>query len=669
MKISVVLPYNESGKYYTGWAHGEKNVDFKNDPLAAEMCTLSFAAEEICTHLTKAGLEARVTSEPADVNIILKTRGAKGEAFDINASGNDIILTGDGRIGTLYAAYEFLEAQGIRWYSPTQSYIPTIKKITLPSLRRYEYDFSSGRGFHFEQLSRESESLIIWMARNRLNLYICHANSKPLQDKLGFVYKIGGHIFEGILDPMNITENGRYYIDAHKDWYGKRDEEITAQNALYSQFCVSNSELMDFIGDVVINKLKNEWKNEHSFELAGFDTWGKTCQCPDCLKLGNGSDATLHFMSRIRARIDEAFARGEIDHNVTLSFDIYQGTSTLEAPENPVPQNLIDAGDFGMYSPILRCYAHDLYDTDCEMNAIYERTLREWSNTGLNLSINEYYNVSKFETMPLLFTKRMKNEIKYYASVAKEIQYMHLPLREWGVMTITQYLYANLTRDKNCDASALMEKYFDDIYGQYAQKAKEAYSLIEDATELCMSWRGWMTSILKNILLWDGTVPKVPFFKEYHLGDNAVPKGYDSVAKLKTALTMLREIKSDALLNVRPEMIGVGGGAVNPEQQKKTMQGLPFFDKINEDIRGVLYGADMYELLVLCLDYYNSLYEQREDAEQLFLKIKSLGDRMSEYTFGVDFAAYKPEIELRTALKHSQLVNLYYKIIANRNVK
>lgn len=671
MTVSIILPYEESSKYYERWAHEEARIDFKNDLFSAQRCTLSFAAEELCTHFKRAGLDAKVTDERADVNIILKSRGLTGEEFDISVDGSDIILEGDSRRGTLYAAYELLEAQGIRWYSPNQDYIPEITHITMPELRHYKYELPNGRGFHFEQLMKEGERFILWMARNRLNLHNCHAHSKPLQDKLGFVYKIGGHIFEKILNPMNITEDGRYYIDAHKDWYGKRKEEITADNAINAQFCASNNELLDVLADIVIDKIKNEWKNENVFELAGFDTWGKSCQCPDCLKLGNGTDVTLHFLSHIRKRIDEAFAKGEIDHNVKLSFDIYEGTDTMEPPSMPVPQNLIAAGDYGIYSPILRCYDHDLYDTSCRKNQIYEHALRGWSGSGMDFGINEYYNVSKFEDLPILFTKRMKNEIKYYIeSGAKDIQYMHVPFLEWGVRTITQYLYANLSRDKNCDADRLIDKYFDDLYGKYSDRAREAYELIEDATSLCMSWRGWFeTGLLTYLCEWDGAVPTEPFHKEYHLGDNAVASGYDSVNKLKEALAILKNIKAEELCSITPDMFDGGSGALNPGQQKKIVLGTPILNRINEDIRGVLYGADVYELMVLCLDYYDSLYEDRDDAKELYERIKSLGDRMSEYTFGINFEMYTPDSELRTALKHSQLTNLYYKIIANNNVK
>lgn len=669
MQISIIIPYDEAPKYYKRWANEEAKIDFLNQKEIADRCTLSYAADEICTYLQKAGLDASVKEQKGEFNIVLTTLGKNGEEFDIIKDGNDIILQGDSRVGTLYAAYELLEAQGIRWYSPKEEYVPIVSELKMPDFRHYRYDMPKGRGFHFEQLLKESTTFLVWMARNRMNLHNCHAHSKPLQDKLGFVYKTGGHIFEKILDPMNITEDGRYYIDAHKDWYGKRDGEITAENAINAQFCVSNTELMDVLADTVIDRIKNEWKNEHVFELAGFDTWGSCCQCPECLKLGNGSDVTLHFLSHIRKRVDEAYLAGEIDHNIRLSFDIYEGTDTMEPPLNPVPQNLIDAGDFGMYSPILRCYDHDLYDTSCKKNQIYERCLAGWAKTGMAFAINEYYNVSKFEDLPLLFTKRMKNEIKYYIeSGATEIQYMHVPLLEWGIRSLTQYLLAALSRDRNADADALIDKYFNDNYGTYAQKAKQAYMLIENATRYIMSWRGWFgTSILTHLCEWNGQKPDKPFYKEYHLGDNAVAYGYEMVIELNRALKILRDIKYCEYSKLTPDMFDGGSNALNPGQQKAIRLGSALLNKVNEDIRGLKYGIDVFELTTLCLDYYHSLYEGRHDSDELFNKIRILGDKMSEYTFGVNFEAYTPDSELRTALKHSQLTNLYYKIIANNN--
>ena len=301
--ITIVIPYPEAGKYFEKWAHEENLIDFKKDVERAVRCTMSYAAEEICNYLIKAGLDVEVSDKKGDRNIFLSCENKDGEEFDIKADGSDLYLLGNSRKGLLYAAYELLECQGIRWYTPQIEYVSKIEELEIPECKHYKYDMHDGRGFHFEGLLKESAGLIIWMARNRMNLHACYPHSKKLQEKLCFTFKTGGHIFEKLLDPKNIAENGGYYIDVHKDWYGKRDEEITAENALWVQFCVSNEELLEELAKIVIDKIKGDWKNESVFELAGFDTWGASCNCENCKKLGNGSDRTLHFLSHIRKRI------------------------------------------------------------------------------------------------------------------------------------------------------------------------------------------------------------------------------------------------------------------------------------------------------------------------------------------------------------------------------
>ena len=666
--LTIVISYSEAEKYYEGWAQEEDSIDFDNDYEKALRCTISYAAYELCTYLRKTGLEVCVSDVKGEENIILSVLGNGGESFEIRQEDNDLLLIGDSRKGLLYSVYELLEAQGIRWYSPNDEYVPPLDKLAIPECRKYKYDMPDGRGFHFEGKLKESRRLAIWMARNRMSIHACFPHSKKLQEKLCFTFKTGGHVFTKILDPLNIARDGGYYIDVHKDWYGKRDGEITVENAISVQFCVTNEELLDELAKTVIDKINGDWKNEVVFELAGFDTWGASCSCEECSKLGNGTDRTLHYLSHIRKRIDEAYKDGVIDHQVRLSFDAYEGTDTLEAPINPVPQNLIDAGDYPLFCPILRCYKHNLDDSDCPDNKIYERTLSDWAKTGMMLAMNEYYNVSKYEDLPLLFTERMKYDIPYYIEKGvTEIEYMHTPVLEWGVRRLNQYLLANISRDRYCDADKLMEKYFSDLYGKYSDRVRECYKLIEEATIYCASWRNWFDkSILTHLSDWDGRTVEETFFKESHLGDNAVKSGYETVEKLKKALSAFRSIKNEEIKSLDSAIFANETRALNPADQRKKMEGTAFITRLEEDIRGIIYGIDIFEMMTLCLDYYNSLYEKRGDDASIYEKISSLAEKMSEYNYGVVYLDYIADTELRDTLTRSQLRNLYYKISANR---
>ena len=670
MKISVILPFENAVKFYSKWAYGEKTVDFENNLFEAMRCTVSYAADELCTYLNRAGHEASVDDAPGVFTIYIHAQEGDCEEFSITSSESSITLNGYGRAGALYAVYELLEAQGIRWYAPNLEYVPKKNTLVIPEARDYKYDMAKGRGFHTEGLQKESLSLMTWMARNRMNIHAAFANSIQTQKKLCMHLSVGGHVFTEILNPKNIEENGEYYIDTHRDWYGKREEEITAQNAISVQFCATNTELLDRVSDVFIERAQNEWKDQEVFEVAGFDTWGKSCSCEACRKLGNGSDIALHYMSHIRNRINEATAKGILKRKIYLCFDVYEGTDTMKPPLNPVPQNLIDAEDFGLFCPILRCYQHNIFDESCDRNVGYKKDFEGWNKTGFPMSINEYYNVSKFEDMPILFTNTIGSDVKYYIeNGAERLVYMHVPMFEWGVCATTQYLLANITRNRNCDCEQLMEEYFQNIFGEYAEDARIAYRKAETALELSASWRSWgKKSAIGVLRRWDGKLPQKPLFQDSHFENNASGKGHTSVRLLSEAIAILRGIRTQELVKIANYTFHKNITGVNPDEERKKQNNTVLLDKLCEDIRGLLYGKDIQELMTLFVDYYNALYcKDFQNAATILENIQTLGAKMSEDTFGMVYQVI-PEFEVRDVLKRSQLKDLYYKCLANKSI-
>ena len=204
------------------------------------------------------------------------------------------------------------------------------------------------------------------------------------------------------------------------------------------------------------------------------------------------------------------------------------------------------------------------------------------------------------------------------------------------------------------------------MYPKYSERVSKIYESIEKATALCLSFRGWfMSSVLTPLMTWDGLTPEEPLMQESHLKGDAAKIAYATEKALRNAVTELREMREDAILSANGDMLKT---AKNPHDVAKMLETPPIIARLSEDIRGLIYGADVFGFMALCLDYYDSLYEKRGDSKELYEKIKVLGEKMSEYTFGVSYAAHEPERELRDALKRSQLNKLYYNILANGRV-
>ena len=674
MNILIVNPFAGADQQTAVWAAAEETVDFRADPAGAARCTLSFAATELKAFLARtldgAGIAFAAAPRPCDFLIELQVLepAGKASAFTLEPRAGGVRITGDGRTGTLFGAYEFLRLQGWRWFAPGPegeiAPSPATRLAVPPQPVRGEPSFSLGRGFDFGCVSMESAELCLWMARNRLNVSGCRPATGPLCEKLGMSSALGGHIFEEILHPDRMLPSGRSLWEEHPDWFGLpangRREKATAQQ---TQFCACRPELMDFLGDELLVYLNGKWRMAERIYIWGFDTWGSTCRCPDCQRLGNSSDQMLHIASHLRARIDRAAATGRLGHRPRLVLCAYEGTATLDGPQRPVPQNLVDAGDCITFYPINRCYAHDFAADGCSWNRPYRTSLVSWTGQqpGLPVTIGEYYNVSKFEDLPLLFTARIAADLPAYHRLgARGMTYMHLPMVNWAMRTLTQLLYAQVAWDVQTDVPAFLAEYFDRWYGPHAARLRQAYELLEEGWLACAQWRAWCAkSILSQLLQWDGRRPEQPLPGNDHLATGEViAAGRHAASLMDQALALVEQAQADERARQAQASRGTAGGtAVNPAQQRALeLQGARHEKRLGEDRRLLIYGRDVMAIMTEMVAYHDALYRRDAPAAAAgWKRLEQLADQLDRYCLPINFEEPGAGLVGRDALTRSQL--------------
>ncbi len=667
MSVVIVIPYTDVEKNVHAWAVEEESIDFRRDHARATRCTVSFAATELETYLKKLQFDVSFADAPVDgaQNIVLSFESEQGDACDFTLlpTKDGVTVRGATRVGVLYGAYEVLRLQGVRWLNPDEDIVPAPgSPLVLPETESHHSpSMPLGRGFDFEGPLKDSPRLWLWMARNRLNLATYRSYTYKYQKKLGMIFKNGGHIFEPILNPDNYTEDGRTFWEAHRDWYGADEKK----DALNTQFCTSNEELLTFLSEEVLRRATTDWYDADRIDVWGFDTWGKCCQCEACKARGNGSDTMLHFLSFLRDYTDKAIAEGRLDHNVYYSMCVYEGTATLQPPINGIPENLKHSGDSVTYYPIYRCYEHQFYDPACAQNDFFRQALEGWHD--IPIMMGEYYNVSKFEDLPLLFTRTMGGDIRWYHEHGVTgMTYMHLPMLEWGVRNITQLLYAQLSWDVNTDVEAFMAQYFADRYGDAADEVRKAYELIESGFADISSWRNWRAEcILTRLQWWNGKQPIAPLSEDDHLAGNGEKRGDENLARLREALDILKRVHREELKVYSGKATVVAGVAVNPTDTRFTMSST-YVERLEEDLRLLNYGIAATELLVLFLQYHNAWY-RGEGYDETWEKIEAAcEDAVCRYTPVVHPSAREIRLEERDILERSQLKPVYYKVLKNR---
>ena len=673
MNINIVLPYKNTKEMLYIWSKEENNIDFRKDIDRANRCTLSFAATELISYLTMLNFDVSysdtIDNSAANIILLLDSSLPEDEHYYLEPTDNGVKISSGLRAGVLYGCYELLKMQGIRWLNPNYDVIPetTPETLIIPTHKKeYCSDMTLGRGFDFEGLLKDSTKLWLWMARNCLNLSTSRPYTKAFQKKLGMTFKMGGHIFERILNPDRKTENGNSFWDEHNDWYGIGKPDRSKKTALHTQFCMSNNELCEFLGSELLSLINNEWYDADRIDVWTFDTWGNTCQCENCKKLGNSTDQTLYFLSKLRSHLDKAQLENKLDHDVGLIMCSYEGTATLVPPQNPVPENLQNGKDYVVYYPILRCYKHTLDDKDCNRNSFYNENLKRWKD--IPVMLGEYYNVSKFEDLPVLFTKTMSHDIKYYHKLGiRGMTYMHLPMIEWGVRNLTQVLYAELCKNVNADVENIISQYMKDRYQTQSEAMRKAYELCEKAYEYSTSWRAWGNhSILYNLNNWDGKKPEKPFIQEEHFNGNVIEIGEKSLEYFDDAIKIMKKCKEDFLTEFLSKDTQKISHAVNPQELYSSGNN-PVIQHINEDLRSLLYGRSERKLMVLFLKYYDALlYGQSSD--DIWNEIEHLAEDMSMRYMPIRYVNSMDNIELccDDILSRSQLKTLYYRALHAR---
>jgi hypothetical protein len=183
-------------------------------------------------------------------------------------SNNDTILLAGGRPrGALYATYEFLESLGIRWYTPTETFIPQKSNLTVEiKSQRYTSPFRSRTNVPGNGATAE------WSARNRMNSLLEWSHPG---EKFGGGVKQGPdmHTLWRLMSPE--------IFKTHPEWAAMVDGKRIINHANnHWGVCLTNSELQNFI---VARTM--DWLRMHPDTT---DVWfgqndgSPYCTCPTC---------------------------------------------------------------------------------------------------------------------------------------------------------------------------------------------------------------------------------------------------------------------------------------------------------------------------------------------------------------------------------------------------
>ncbi|MFW6107526.1 MAG: DUF4838 domain-containing protein [bacterium] len=435
----------------------------------------------------------------------------------VHARRATLLVAGGGRVGTLYAAYDLLYRLGVRWFAPGELHeeVPRVELGRLPVLDVAQSPSFRTRGFHAWQ-DRADEDFLLWMARNRLNYWCVEQSDHPLVRKLGIQMSCGGHTAQSLFinpyhayaydhpefegdeakpkDPYPPSDQYRGDADkdgkltnfeAHPEWYalvgGKRVPGFKSEFG--TNYCTANPHATtEFMRNYVQALVDGPYRDADVVRFWTLDG-GKWCQCEACKALGTPTDRNLLLVHRLDQEIKKARAAGRIHRPIIIRFLAYH--DVLEPPSRPLPEGFDYATCSATFFPIVRCYVHRFDDPQCPRNARYRKQLHGWAlapdrHYKGELCIGEYYNVSGYKCLPVVYMHTMARDIPFYHQVgARHFHYMHVVTRNLGNKALTNYQMARQLWDVGTECEALWADYFARRYGPAADTMRRFYESLE----------------------------------------------------------------------------------------------------------------------------------------------------------------------------------------------
>jgi hypothetical protein len=494
------------------------------DPADDDACTESYAAVELRDALRRCpGVRERritllggdrlppagdviVLGNPRTTPLVSELLGralpdeSSPDAFRIRSkrTGGRTVWTiaGTGRTGTLYGSEAFLERLGVRFYDPGDSgTVWPSSPVALPA----RIDVASSPAFKWRGFwawePRGDEAFFRWMARRRLNLWTSAEPRVPLLRKLGIRLTGGGHMVQSdYLNPRaRDPAGGGTYFETHPEWFGlhggKRSPDIRGESG--DNFCTSNPRAVAELARNLVRSLRGgALVNADLVQVWPLDR-GRWCECDACRALGSPSDRAMELLARLAAAVRDARRGGELTRDVTLGGAAY--LETLFAPTRTVDVGP-DCALMLTFFPYARCYAHTLEDPACaefnrkDADAWHAWAEAPWRGYQGPLGVCEYWNVSWFKSLPLLFPHVMAADLAAYRSAGAELAcYMHVPTAHWGTWRVNHLVMTEAVWSPGLDVDSLLADYATRAYPAAAAPMREFHRALEAATANIMA--------------------------------------------------------------------------------------------------------------------------------------------------------------------------------------
>jgi hypothetical protein len=375
------------------------------------------------------------------------------EGFLLKTAGPHVIIQGSPARGAMYGCTALLEKLGVRWYTPTVTFLPRTRHLQLDPL-----DQTQTPAFEYREIYITEAWDKDWSARLRLN-----GHHHRLDDSTGgkISYSHFVHTFDALI-PRDLFKQHPEYFPVIK---GKRADA-------YVQRCLSNPDVLKLATEKVLEWIKADPK-AMIFSVSQNDTHNY-CECENCTKIANQyggvqSGLYLWFVNSLAEQIEKKHPDKLID---TLAYQFTEPPPTGIVPRKNVRVRLC---------PIANCAAHPYKLCQAKPTVKFMNHLEGWSKITDTLYVWHYNTNFAHYLLPFPdFNEFPVNTRLYKDSGVKGIFFegAYGPGGGGSFADLQSFVMSKLLWDPKADDKALVKEWHRGAYRKAADPMLKWFDLL-----------------------------------------------------------------------------------------------------------------------------------------------------------------------------------------------
>ena len=378
------------------------------------------------------------------------------QAFVLRVSADNVVISGSrsSAPGTMFGVYELLHELGVRWFMPGElgEVIPRHNTVTVPIIEKQEAPDFVGRRIQYSGHYPSGGATETWERRVKL---------RPTPGIPG------SHAFHKWISKEK-------YFREHPEYFA-----LTNGRRQPYQLCTSNPEVLRVFCENILAQYRG---NPPDVIPIGPNDGRGFCECDACRALDAGdwdphynqvsvTDRMIVFFNQVAQRIGKEFP------GTKYSFYIYVTHRRPPLKARPDPRLV------GMIAPIQLCVIHGTNNRQCPQRSVeWLHLIRGWTSLPLEIWNRDYgsilYGGAYF---PLSLTHRWRTEVPLCSKLGIKGFRIETWV-SWSGQMLDPYLLARLWWDAETDVDALIDDYFNKLYGPAAEPMQRYWQRIDRAT-------------------------------------------------------------------------------------------------------------------------------------------------------------------------------------------